>query len=346
MSDARELVYLSSAQDAEWNAYVDAHPDATLYHRAEWRAAITKSFGHDCYYLAAKDRGRIVGVLPMVHTRSVLFGSILCSMPFLNFGGVLADDPSAEAGLLDEAGRLLRRVGADYLELRHLKRSSANLATKTHKVSMVVELPSDPEVLFARLDRRRRHEIRQATESRYEIRFGGIELLDDFYDLLSLGWRNLGTPIYRKGFFANICQSLGPQVEITVVYENGRPVSTAFDGAYRDTLEGMWTYTRRDSLKAGANTWLYWNLLKRGCERGYRSFHLGRSTVDSGGQANKRKWTAEPRQLYWEYMMREGTAVPELDVQNPKYRLAISAWRRLPVPVTRWIGPFLARSIP
>jgi hypothetical protein len=147
-------------------------------------------------------------------------------MPFLNFGGVLADDASVEAELLGEAGRLLRSVRADYLELRHLKKSSGTLATKTHKVSMMVELPADPEVLFARLDRRRRNEIRHALDAGFEVRFGHAELLDEFYQLLSLGWRNLGTPIYRRQFFANICDALGQLVELTVVYLNGRPART------------------------------------------------------------------------------------------------------------------------
>ena len=75
-------------------------------------------------------------------------------------------------------------------------------------------------------------------------------------------------------------------------------------------------------------------------------FHLGRSTASSGGEEFKRKWNAEAAQLYWYFHRTAPGPMPELNVDNPKYRLAIAAWQRLPMWMTRIAGPKLARLIP
>jgi len=267
-------------------------------------------------------------------------------MPFLNFGGLISDDTAAEHALLDEARRLLQETGADYLELRHLQKSSADLPCKMHKVSMRLELDPDPEVIWMTFKSKHRREIRRAIANGFECAFGGRELLEDFYAILSLGWRNMGTPIYSISFFENVLAAFGDAVEISVVTHRGVPVAAAFDGLFKGTAEGMWTYSLRKYAPMNVNYFLYWSLIKRGCERGYSSFHLGRSSVGSNGQMYKAKWRAVPQQLYWEYLLRRDGELPDMSVDNPKYNFAINAWRRLPVRVTQLLGPFLAKNIP
>lgn len=337
---------LDASDEASWEAYVRSHPKATFYHDLRWRGVMERSFGHGTHYLVAVEDGAIRGVLPIVHLKSTLFGSILCSMPFLNFGGILADKPEAESALVEGARELVRKTRAEYLELRQLDRTDAVLPARTHKVSMTLALDPDPEVLWNGLKSKHRRVVRRSLEQGLEVRFGRHELLDDFHALLSRGWRDLGTPIYRRSFFRNVLDAFGDDVEIVLVSHRGRPVGTAFDGFFRDTVEGMWTFTNRESSRFEANTFLYWQLIRRACERGYSRYHLGRSTAGSTGEFYKSKWNAEPRQLYWEYVLPEARGLPELNPDNPKFRVAIALWRRLPVWTTRAIGPFLARSIP
>jgi lipid II:glycine glycyltransferase (peptidoglycan interpeptide bridge formation enzyme) len=91
---------------------------------------------------------------------------------------------------------------------------------------------------------------------------------------------------------------------------------------------------------------LYWEMIKDCCERGYSSFHLGRSTADSTGETFKKKWNAEVKQLYWQYYMPDGNEMPQLNVDNTKYKLAIDAWKKLPLPVAGFLGPLISKSIP
>jgi FemAB-related protein (PEP-CTERM system-associated) len=337
---------LEPSDESKWRAYVQAHPAATFYHRLAWKNVLESSFGHQAYYLMAENDGRTVGILPIIHLKSMLFGSILCSMPFLNFGGIVADDAAAEAALLDEARRLLQETGADYLELRHLRKSSADLPCKQHKVSMRLELDPDPEVLWRTFKSKHRREVSRAIENGFECTFGGRELLENYYAILSRGWRNLGTPIYSMSFFENILTAFDDAVEITLITHRGVPVATAFDGLFKQTAEGMWTYSLREYAHMNVNYFLYWSLIKRCCERGYSGFHLGRSTIGSTGQMYKAKWKAVPQPLYWEYVINRGGNIPDVSVDNPKYGLAIKLWRKLPVRVTQLLGPLLARSIP
>lgn len=295
---------------------------------------------------AMRDSERVVGILPMVHIKSLIFGSIFCSMPFLNFGGVCADNAEVEKLLISEGEKVLRDQKGNYLELRHLKQSSVAMLNKTHKVSMTLELNQDPEVLWNKFTTKHRTNIRRAGKNELEIKIGKRELLKDFYNIMCHGWRDLGTPVYPVSFFSNIMDQLEDSSEIYVVLHRGVPIATAFNGLYKDTVEGMWASSIREFAKLQANYFLYWEMIKRACLQGYKWYHLGRSTAESGGELFKEKWNAIPKLLYWEYILNKRKEIPELNVDNPKYQLAIRLWKRLPVGLTQKIGPYLAKNIP
>jgi len=341
-----EITHLDNSDLPKWERYVDNHPDSTFYHRHEWKEVIQKSFGHRTYYLMTVDDGHVVGILPIVYLKSILFGRILCSMPFLNFGGVCTDNEEAETALLSEAGKIVKKSGGDYLELRHKKKSSVDIPAKTNKVSMTLKLDPDADVLWKNFKTKHRTNIRRAHKNGLEIRVGRKDFLNEFYDIISIGWRDLGTPIYRKSFFENILNAFEDSVEIYLVYHEGRPIATAFNGLFKGTVEGMWTYSLREFSRFQTNYFLYWEMIKRACENGYKIYHLGRSTNETGATFYKSKWNATTEQLYWEYLLNNGTELPELNVDNPKYQGAINLWKKLPVKATQLIGPFLAKNIP
>ena len=340
------IVRLDESDLDAWTSYVRSHPEATLYHRVEWKGLIERNFGHQSIYLTAVKEGKISGILPLIFMKSRLFGTVLCSMPFLNYGGIVADDAGSAEALLEEASSLVRSLNADYLELRHLNRTDHSMPVKLHKVSMMVELDADPKVIWNSYKSEHRRLIRKAMKSGLEYAVGRHELLDEFYDVLSRGWKVLGTPIYSKRFFSDVLDTFGEAVEISVVYFDRRPIATAFDGFHGGTVEGMWAYALREYRKLEPNYFLYWTLIERACQQGLRTFHMGRSTAGSPAAMYKKKWNATARQLYWEYVLGRRRELPSLDVSNSKYRLPIAVWRKMPLRLTRWIGPYLARSIP
>lgn len=331
-----------------WDEFLQQTPGANFYQCYGWREVNRRQFGHDTRYLIARsaEDARIGGVLPLVMLRSRLFGNILCSMPFVNFGGPCTADAGAVRALLDSTRTLSRELGADYTELRLLAPADADLPTALHKVSMTIDLDADPDRLWNAFTTKHRTNIRRVYKNDIQVRHGRQDLLDEFYRLLSLSWKRLGTPIYRKDYFAEILAQFPDSTRIFVAYHHEEPIAAAFNGYYKDTVEGMWAGTSPEHHKLQPNYVLYWEMIKHACENGFRHFHLGRSSIDSHAEQFKKKWNAHAQQLYWQYILSGAREMPQLNVNNPKYRLAIELWQKLPLPVTQLLGPLLARSIP
>ncbi|MEZ5287555.1 MAG: FemAB family PEP-CTERM system-associated protein [Vicinamibacterales bacterium] len=341
-----EIIRCDASHDAAWNGFVQASPRASFYHRVEWRAINERCFGHTTAYLGAFDGGRLVGVLPLVRIKSLLFGNVACSMPFVNYGGPCGESDEVEQALMEAAHGVADEWNVDYLEIRSQRHLGERYPTSDHKVSMTIALDPDPEAVMGRFKRDQRAEIRRAAKNGFVTKFGP-ELVDDFYQVLSASWRDLGTPIYRVDFLKAVLDAFPQHTRVCVVYDaKGQPAAGAFDGIHNGTVEGMWLGMRAEYRRQLVGYVLYWELIKHACELGCQSFHLGRSSKDSGGEQFKKKWNAEAMQLYWQYILRTRREMPSLNPDNPRYKLAIQAWRKLPLPMTQMIGPFIARSIP
>lgn len=341
-----KILHCTAADANAWDAFLEEAPGASFYHLFAWKEINETCFGHRCYYLAAVESDRIVGVFPLVYVKSRLFGKILCSMPFVNFGGPCAPSEEAERTLLLEAKSIVRRNDADYLEIRGTRKAAAELPTSEHKVSMTIDLAPDPDVLWKAFHTKHRTEIRHSYKQDLHVSHGGPEYLDVFYDILSEGWKSLGTPLYDKYYFRHLFSSFPESIRIFIAFHREVPISAAMNGYYKKRVEGMWLGNRSGNRGISPGYVLYWEMIKHACENGFERFHLGRSTVQTGGEYFKKKWNAYPTQLYWQYILGKRKGIPDLNVENPKYRLAIDAWKKMPGSMTSFLGPFLAKNIP
>jgi len=341
-----KITHCTEADSNAWDAFLQEAPGASFNHLFGWKGINEESFGHRCFYIAAKEGGRIVGTFPLVYIKSLIFGKILCSMPFLNFGGPCAHDEETERMLLREAEDIVHSNGADYLEIRSAKRVAIPLPTSERKVSMTVALKSDPDILWTAFDAKHRREIRHAYKQGLHVKHGGAEHLDTFYEILSESWKNLGTPLYDKSYFRRVIDTFPDSVRIFLTYHGDVPISAAMNGYYAKRVEGMWLGNRSGERRLNPGYVLYWEMIKHACENGFETFHLGRSTVQSGGEFFKKKWNAYSTQLYWQYILGKEKEIPHLNVENPKYRIAIGAWKSMPGAMTRAIGPLLAKNLP
>ena len=306
---------------------------------------MTRAFGHDTRYLIARSAAGVEGVLPLVLFRSRLFGRFAVSMPFLNYGGVLSVSPAAEAALIDAGIREARACGARYLELRHDRQHDPRLQAKRHKVAMELALQATEEAQWNALDRKVRNQVRKGQKSGLHTLQGGPERLEDFYTVFARNMRDLGTPVYGISWFREVLQAFPGTARIFVVYAADHPVAASFVLWHRSTIEVPWASSLREFNPQCANMLLYWEMVRFAVERGFSRFDLGRSTPDEGTYQFKRGWGAEPRELVWEYWTAEGQAMPDLSPKNPKFERAIAIWQKLPVPVTRVIGPHIVRNI-
>ena len=335
-----------AASDPACEVYVSAHPSATAYHRPGWLRVIQRAFGHQVTYLAATRNDRIVGVLPLVMMSSRVFGRFAVSVPFVNYGGVLADDPAAASALVDAAVAATERAHGAYLELRHTTRQCASFQAKHHKVSMTLPLQSTPDALWQTIDRKLRNQIRKAEKSGLEVRSGGIELLPEFYRVFARNMRDLGTPVYSARFFEEILHEYADTTRVFVVTSGGAAAAASIVHWFRERIEVPWASAIREYNPLCANVFLYWAMLRFACESGFTTFDFGRSTVGEGPYQFKKQWGAEASELVWEYWTANGRSLPDLSPHNPKFALAVRTWQRLPVPVATALGPFIVRNIP
>ena len=331
---------------AEWDRFIGASAGATAYHQWGWRDVFTQVFGHQCHYWAAKEGSTVVGVLPLVVFDSWVFGKFGVSLPFVNYGGVVTDSAAAAEVLLGAAQSLARSQKLSHVELRHVQPRYPALPAKHHKVQMTLALPGDHDALWQQLDRKVRNQVRKAEKSELAIAIGGAELLPEFYGVFAHNMRDLGTPVYSSRFFAAIFSRFPDDACIYVVRQGSRAIAASITVRWRETMEVPWASALRDFRALSPNMLLYWAMLKHAVEVRCRTFDFGRSTPDEGTFHFKRQWGAEPTPVSWEYLLAEGRTLPDQSPKNPKFRLAIEAWKRLPVPLATALGPAIVRSIP
>ncbi|MCH8533145.1 MAG: FemAB family PEP-CTERM system-associated protein [Saccharospirillum sp.] len=328
-----------------WQAFVQQHAHASAYHHPAFLMHIQQVFGHPGQILAAFDRGSLVGGLPLTIMRSRLFGAFAVSVPYFNYGGPLSEYQDVIEALLEAADSLVPQEQLSHVEVRTTLPGLPRPCV-TKKVSMLLALPASQGELDSQLGAKVRAQTKKAEPQRPEIRFGGLELLDDFYHIFAINMRDLGTPVYAKGWFRALLADEQLNTTLAVAYLDGKPVSTGFLLGHRKLLEIPWASTLRQANGQDMNMWLYRQILGFAIDQGYHHFDFGRSTEGAGTYRFKKQWGARPVQHYWYYLSESGKAVADTNPDNPKYKLMIATWKRLPVWLTRIIGPGVIKNVP
>lgn len=345
-STVQRIEMVSRGTDG-WDAFVESRPDASGWHRSAWLEVIEDIFGHECQRWVAYDgAGAIRGVLPVVRLRSRLFGDFGVSLPFVNSGGALVEDASTRIALMEAAGAYARELGMQHIEFRDLVELDGAWPERSDKVIMSRPLPESTDALWSELNTKMRTRIRRPQKREgITVDSGRLDALDDFYHVFARNMRDLGTPVYSRELFRAILERF-PDSYIVLVRHEGRPVAAAFLFGHPDRLEVPWASTLREYNPWGVNMLLYWNCLASAVENGYREFDFGRSTVDCGTYRFKEHWGAKPTPCRWHYWLAPGRDMPGLTPDNPKFRVAISAWQRLPVGVANRLGPPIVKNLP
>lgn len=334
-------------EEVAWDRYVGENHRASTYHLTAWRHVIANVFGHPTlYYMATDEQGDVRGVFPLVYLSSRVFGKFLVSLPYFNYGGVVADSGEVRDALLAEAVRDAGALGASHLELRHGCGIELVWPKKDHKVSMRLELPPQYEDLFKGFTPKLRSQIRRGEKEGMTVKVGELNQIDAFYTVFSRNMRDLGTPVYGKNFFTEILRAFPKETKIAVVYLEEKPVAAGFLVGFRNGIEIPWASSDRRYARFAPNMMLYGSVLRYACEQGYKVFDFGRSSKDGGTYRFKQQWGAVPVQLEWYYWLRDGGPLPELNPQNPKFKFAIEMWKRLPLPLTTLLGPQISKYLP
>ena len=332
--------------ESEWDAYVQSHVDGTVDHAWGWRTVFRDVFGHQSCYLAARRGDRIVGVLPLVTFKSMLFGRFLTSMPFLNYGGVLADDEEAIDALITMAREVATQHRAAHIELRHVSRQLPNLPVRQHKLKLTREIGGSADELWNRLDKKVRNLVRKGEREGLTTQVGGRELVEEFYQVFSRNMRDLGTPVYPMSLFTRTLEVFPSRARVYVVRLGNIPVGASLTLRHGSTVLVPWASSLREYRQHAPNMLLYWTMLKGAVADDARVFDFGRSSPDSGTHHFKRQWGAVETPLHWEYVLLTSTVAPDQGPGNPRFRAMVELWKKIPVPIANKLGPVIIRHIP
>ena len=334
---------LAEADCAAWDEYVRRTPAATFFHLSGWRKVIEGQCGQRGHYLLAKRGGRIVGVLPLAHQKSLLFGNALISTPFCVYGGPVADDAQALHALVDAACALARDLSVDYLELRNREPVGLDWPTKELYVTFRRAISGDPEKDMLAIPRKQRAMVRKGIEAGLR---GEIDAdVGRFYDAYSESVRNLGTPVMGRGYYAALKRAFGEDCEVLAVTRGDELVAGVLSFYFRDEVLPYYGGGKAAARDCKGNDFMYWDIMRRATDRGVRVFDYGRSKRDTGSYSFKVHWGFEPAPLHYQYYLVRAQQVPDLSPKNPRYSLFIDAWKRLPLWVSRFVGPFIARKL-
>ncbi len=339
------LVVRDDLPDAEWDDYVGSHPNATIYHTTAIRNVIQDTFGHAAHYLAAlNENNEIQGVLPLIEMKSRLFGHFLVSLPFFNYGGVLATTTQAEHELTTYAAKLAQQLGVEHIEYRHCH-DALTLPSRSEKVAMLLNLPRNPETLWSDIGTKVRAQIKKAKRHKLTLKQGRQELINDFYAVFSQNMRDLGTPVYGKSLFAHMLEHV-EESWIVIVYHHQQPVSCGFLVGWRNTVEIPWASTLKQANQWDANMFMYWGILQSAIDKNYGIFDFGRSSRDAPTYRFKKQWGAKPYPLYWHYCLLDKIELPQINPNNPKFKAMVELWKKLPLTISNKVGPLIVKSIP
>ena len=322
-------------------------PIVPLGKHPAWLGIFQSAMGHESFALEATFGGQTFGFLPLVHVSSFLFGRFLVSLPYLNSNGAIALSTDVQVKLVERAVGLAEELEVKHLELRHERPvDHADLTAElTTKVHMRLDLPRSHEKLWKNLDAKVRNQVRKGEKGNFTATWGAADRLDEFYDVLSVNMRDLGTPVYSKRLFSDILAAFPDQAEICVMKDGAKPVAAALLLHGWGTTEVPTAASLKSYNPSCVNMLMYWQLLKRSIERGQKQFDFGRSTTDGNTFRYKKQWGATPSPATWQYAVKDGET-PSLRPDNPRYERAIRLWQKLPVKLTQLIGPPIVRGIP
>jgi FemAB-related protein (PEP-CTERM system-associated) len=332
---------------AKIDAYIQSRDQSNVYHDYRWGTVIEESFGHAYLALLSENSdGNVNGILPLVHMKSMSFGNFIVSMPFFNYGGVCADDGTTRNLLVGEAVRIAQDRNASHIEFRQETPLDNGFPVKTAKVSMRLDLPASSDDLWKAFPSKLRSQVKVPRKAGMTARIGRMEELESFHEVFAENMRRLGTPVYPKRFFGNILERFPENSWICTVYMGTLPVASGFLVGYKNRMEIPWASSLRSHNRLSPNMLLYWSCLEFACGNGFRVFDFGRSTPEESTCRFKEQWGAKPSPMPWSYWIQAGGKMPDLSPRNRKYRLAIEAWKRLPLSVTKLLGPRIVRNIP
>jgi FemAB-related protein (PEP-CTERM system-associated) len=314
-----------------------------------WAEFVRAVYGYKVHRLVASDADGTRGALTLLEFKHPVFGHYLATAPYGSYGGFAFESATARDALLEAAARLTVRLGAEYVNVRALAEGTSPPEGWTNDpiyCTFIVDMPASAEEILKTFSPNHRNHVRKSLKKNFSVRFGRFDLLDDVYKGLSRSMHELGSPYHSKAYLKTMAERLGENLEFAVMYDAQKKICGSGVFIYQgETVSNLHANILKDARSDYAGEFLYWSVIERGIEKNLKAFDLGRSLIGSGNETFKMKWA--PRRLpldYW-YWLAPNHSLPSVNQHNPKFRLAVAVWKKLPAFIVNTFGHYLIRGL-
>lgn len=343
---AIEIRPLSATEEHRWDEFVLQSPRGTPFHLTAWKKTIEEVFGYEPMYVAAFERGEIQGVLPLFLVRNLLIGKALLSTPFAVYGGAIAASDAARDALREHVEKTARELAVDYVELRNRHAEQRlGFSPVSRYVTFTQDIGPDEAAVLESIPRKTRYMVRKALKHPFSTRV--TQDPANFERLYLENLRRLGTPAFPSKHFTTLLERFRGSIDIREVVLEDKVAAAVLTFYFRDQVLPYYGASDPAFNEYAPNNYMYFDLMRWGGAHDYRIYDFGRSkTANSGSFDFKAHWGMRMEELPYEILLMRGKELPNYSPNNPRLQSAIKVWQRVPLPVTRWLGPMFLRLVP
>lgn len=337
----------------EWDKYINAHPNATPYHLSAWCEAVKQAYGFKCQYFVAYINNKIVGCAPIVLMRSLKGKKHLCSLPYCDIGGPLADSTEIQEQLEKHIIQYASEQKISKVELRGTDPFVQDVSDVENgtKVRMLLPLPENSDALMTQFKSKLRSQIRKAEKNGLHFQCywapnGDGQEVKDFYQIIAKNMHKLGSPVHSYAWYKAVIDCYAENLCLVIVKYEDISVAAGLVLKCANKAVIPWASTVSEYNRLAPNMLLYWGVLSSACDNGATMFDFGRSTVGEGTFNFKKQWGCKAQTLCWE-QLHNGRKIPDVVPGSPsKARtMAEDIWRKIPLSLSTIIGPKVRKYI-
>jgi FemAB-related protein (PEP-CTERM system-associated) len=339
-----KLLRIDASDENRWNEYVQPRASSVTDLFA-WRKILDEAYRIPAHFIAVEDSGSIIGALGLFEIKHPLFGHYLTTAAFSNDGGFYYENTLASDLLVSAAKRIAEDLNVDYLLIRTRGVELEGFAIDRHYQAAVLELGEGVDTIWEKkLRGKTRNQVRRGLKEGFTIHTGHDQV-EDFFRVFHTHMRDLGSPAHGRRFYDSIVKYLGDQAQFIVVRDGKSLAAGALLFELNGTAMNHHTIALQRYNTRCPNYLLYWEMIKNSSSRGNSKFDMGRSEAEGPHIRFKKNWGTQVETLTYNYYLRGLEEMPYVDPRNPRYSLAIAAWKKLPLFVTEKIGAQMMRGL-
>lgn len=311
-----------------WNSFLEnekEHQMVTIAHNPSLGNILEKTFGYSSFNYGIMEHGKLTGLFPIVQ-----IGNKKVSMPHFSYGGpVFKNNIKSPYQVLD-------MLPKTKFEVRCFEKLTDHVYDK--KISCVLKLNATEEEQIMSFKSKLRQKIRKASKKGFNVRSGGMELLDDYYTLYSEKMLRFGSPPLGKVFYKNLLEMYEHgTARITILYDGAKIIAAGFALSYLNFNEICWSATDSDYDKFNLHALLCWEMIKNSVGK-YEYFSFGRSTIDSNNHRFKKQWNPIELPIFYNYSEPVGTSLKEMTFLT-------KIWKLQPLKTSVFFGHYISKYV-